>query len=338
MKLGLDSYTLRWQGWDARQLVEHCGAIGVDSVQLSGGRHFESLAPEHLLPIKRLGDELGVQIELGAGCIDKHSSAFNAARGTGEEWLTAVLKGAALVGSPSVHVVLGGPAERVGPVPLRQHMEECVRVAKAVAPVARDLGIKLAFENHGDLLAREMKWLVEEAGTDDVGCCLDTGNPVSAAEDPLLTVELLAPYTVTSHIRDNRVWPAPGGAMIQGVPMGQGSLDWPRMVGILREQAPDMVFSLEVLTGREPRLLPYFEPGSSFWEPYPDMLARDFARFVALAERGKPEPYEMVTGQGAPGWTRPEGENADALVAQQLRHWEESVRYCKEELGLGEKR
>jgi sugar phosphate isomerase/epimerase len=338
MKLGLDSYTLRWQGWDARQLVEHCGALGVDSVQLSGARHFASLAPEHLTPIRRLGDDLGVQIELGAGCIDRYSSAFDAARGTGEAWLTAVLNGAALVGSPSVHVTLGGAPERTGPVPLRQHMEECVRVAKAVGPLARDLGIKLAFENHGDLLARELKWLIEEAGPEYVGCCLDTGNPVSAAEDPQLTVELLAPYTVTSHIRDSRVWAAPGGAMVQGVPMGHGSHDWHAIVGILREQAPAMVFSLEVLTGREARLLPYLQPGSGFWDAYPEMPARDFARFVALAERGPPEPFPMVTAPAAPGWTNPEGEHADELVTQQLRHWEASVRYCKTELGIGEKR
>ena len=31
MRLGLDSYTLRWQGWDAIQLIEYCAALDLDA-------------------------------------------------------------------------------------------------------------------------------------------------------------------------------------------------------------------------------------------------------------------------------------------------------------------
>ena len=70
-----------------------------------------------------------------------------------------------------------------------------------------DSGLKIAIENHaGDMQARELKMLIEEAGKDFVGACLDSGNPLWTIEDPHLTLETLAPYVLTSHVRDTAVW------------------------------------------------------------------------------------------------------------------------------------
>ena len=336
MKLGLDSYTVRWQNWDAFQLIRYTAKLGMDAIQLSGRSHFPSLDKEGLLPAKRLADELGVMIEIGMGSVDKYSSAFRPEYGTAEEQLQDMLRAAIVVGSPSVHVMLGGVSERTGPVALEQHIAECVRVSRVVAPLARDLGVKLAFETHGDLLGREMAALVEAAGPDAVGVCLDTGNPVLAGEDPVVTTELLGRYTVTSHIRDSRVWAVPGGAMVQHVPMGQGYVDMRRIAAILQEQSPDAVFALEILTGRAPQFLPYLEPDSGFWDIYPNTLARDFSRFLVLAQNGLAEPLDQV--EAPPGTrTPPPGRLGEQLVAQQLRHLEESVQYCQDVLGLGER-
>ena len=340
MKLSLDWYTLRSQEWDAFQFIDYCATHEIDSVQLSARRHFRSLAEADLLPAKRYAGERGVQLEIGMGSVNKYASSFNPDHGPAEEQLAAVLRAAAFVGSPSVHVVLGGRAERTGPVPLEQQIAECGRAAKAVAPLARDLGVKLAFETHGDLLAREMVSLVEAAGPDYCGVCLDTGNPSMAAEDPVMTTELLARYTMTGHIRDSRVWATPGGAMVQHVPIGQGDVDMRRIAALLQEQAPaNAVFGLEILTGSPPRFLPYFDPQSDFWPPYPRMLAQDLARFHALALRGEPRPLEQVVAPRNPDGSpaAPPPELAEQLQAQQLRHLEESVRYCRDVLGLGER-
>ena len=50
-----------------------------------------------------------------------------------------------------------------------------------------------------------------------MGACLDTGNPMWVMEDPLLTLEVLGPYTVTTHIRDSVVFEHPRGAAAQWV-------------------------------------------------------------------------------------------------------------------------
>ena len=72
---------------------------------------------------------------------------------------------------------------------------------------ALDLGVKIALENHsGDMQAREVKTIIEEAGKDYVASCLDTGNPIWCVEDPFVTLETLAPYVVTTHVRDSAVF------------------------------------------------------------------------------------------------------------------------------------
>jgi hypothetical protein len=124
--------------------------------------------------------------------------------------------------------------------------------------------------------------------------------------------------------------------MVQHVPMGQGDVDFHRIVALLTEQSPKAIFSLETLTAHAPRPTPYFDADSGFWELYPAMLARDFARFVALAQRGEAAPFEQVLAP--PGsQTPPDGALGEELIAQQRRHFEESVRYCRDVLGLGER-
>ena len=121
--------------------------------------------------------------------------------------------------------------------------------------------------------------------------------------------------------------------MAQWVPLGQGNVDLVRIRDILAHQAPDVAFNLEIITCGEPTLIPYADPGSDFWRAYPDMLARDFARFVALAQSGRPEPLDQVTLPH--NMLAPAGALADQLKNQQRRHFEESVAYAHDVLGLG---
>ncbi|MGH2367592.1 MAG: sugar phosphate isomerase/epimerase family protein, partial [Chloroflexota bacterium] len=105
-------------------------------------------------------------------------------------------------------------------------------------------------------------------------------------------------------------------------------------VQLMAEHAPDAPLDLEIITGSGgPKHIPYLDPSSDYWKMYPDMAAPDFARFVALAQRGTPEPLHQITLARGPGVV-PD----DALRAQQRRHLEESVAYCKDVLGLGERR
>src|SRR6185503_18317276 len=188
---------------------------------------------------------------------------------------------------------LGAAADRQGPGGIERHMEATIAVFKSVRSEALDLGVKIALENHaGDMQAREVKTIIEEAGKDYVASCLDTGNPMWCAEDPFVSLETLAPYVVTTHVRDSAVFEHPRGAAAQWVALGDGSVDFVKFVAEFRRLCPKSSMQLEIITGRPPTILPYLE--ADFWKVFPKTPASEFARFVALAKKGHPFMGSMV--------------------------------------------
>jgi sugar phosphate isomerase/epimerase len=163
-------------------------------------------------------------------------------------------------------------------------MEETIAVFRSVRAEAMDSGVKIALENHGDMQARELRALIEEAGPDLVRVCLDTGNPVWVVEDPYLSLETLAPYVITTHVRDSVVWATPQGAAFQWVNLGDGCLDAPRFIAELRRLCPGVAVQLETISWRETTPLPYLE--ADFWKAFPKMPAWEFARFLSLVRQG----------------------------------------------------
>src|SRR5207244_12469783 len=110
-----------------------------------------------------------------------------------------------------------------------------------------------------EMQAREAQTIIEEAGKDCVGSCLDTGNPMWVAEDPFVTLEILGPYVVTTHVRDSAVFEVPRGAAAQWVALGDGSVDFKRFVEQYKKLCPQASMQLEIITGRKPEVLPYLE-------------------------------------------------------------------------------
>ncbi len=340
MRLGIDTFSVRFQGWDAFQTLDYAGRLGLDVVQFSTRENLASHDPGYLDEVKAHAVRLGVQVEIGMGSIDKHAQSFRPELGSGEQQLADMCRAAARLGSPLVRCFLGAQVDRQGTLSIQEHVDECVRTIQAVAPLAREHGLKIAVEDHGfgDLLAGELKELVERAGPDVAAVTLDTGNPVFAAEDPVYTAEVLAPYVATTHFRDTAIWEHPSGAEGQWTVLGQGNADLHGVLAVLAERCPqDVAVCLETITGIAPRVVPYLEADSDFWRMYPEMPARSLARFVGMARHGTERdlrPLEQLTG--AVGPTTPP-EQAKRLRAQQLAHFEASVRYGKETLGLGER-
>lgn len=335
MLLGIDSFSLRWQGWDAVRLMDYTASLGLDNIHFSERANLASLETSYLQSVRRHADTLGLRIEIGMRSFDRFSGTFDAALGPGEEQLATMLRAAEVLGSPVVRCFLGMQADRLGDVPFERHIAEAVRTLRAAAPFAEDLGIAIAVENHGgvDLLAHELRDLIEAVGSNFVRVCLDTGNPPYAAEDAVLAAEILAPYVVTTHLRDTKIWASDDGAMVQWAPLGEGNVDLKRIVETVGRHAPNSAIDLEIITGVAPKEIPYFDPESDFWRMYPGVRAPDFARFVAVAQRGMPEPLNQLCLE--PGTWAPPPDQLDAFRAQQRDHLERSVTYCRNLPGLG---
>ena len=107
MKLGIDSFSLRWQGWDAFQILDYAARLGLDNVHFSERRHLATLDTDYLTSLKRRAAELDLTIEIGMLSFDKFAAAFDAELGSGEQQLIDMARAAAIVGSPIVRCVLG---------------------------------------------------------------------------------------------------------------------------------------------------------------------------------------------------------------------------------------
>lgn len=334
MRLGIDSFSVRWQGWDAYQILDYAARLELDNVHFSERAHLGGLDSAELVKIRDYARQRNLTLEVGMRSFNQLSSTFDPSLGTGEQQLLDMIDVALTVDSPIVRCFVGMQGDRAGPHSVGQLIAETVRTLATVAPRAEAAGVIIAVENHGgvDLLAAELRDIIETVGSSHVGVCLDTGNPVYAAEDAVYATEVLAPYTVSTHLRDTLAWLTPTGAMVQWAPAGRGNVDLQRIVEILAETVPDVPIDLEVITGVSPREIPYLDNGSEFWTMYPDMKANAFARFLAFAKRGKPQPLDQLVL--APGVGQPPDNRLEDFRKQQMRHFEESVTYCRDVLSI----
>ena len=331
IRLGYDTYSLRAWRWKAMEHLEFCAAQKLDTIQISSLNDFESLEPAQLEKVRRRAAELGVTIDAGTGCICPSAKAYRASLGDPSEHLGKALRVAKAVGASSVRCYLGDLADRLGPVPIEKHIENTVKVFRGARSVALETGVKIAVENHsGDLQAWELKMLIEEAGKDYVGACLDTGNPIWCAEHPEVTMEVLAPLTVTTHIRDTALFQHERGCAAHWTAVGEGSVDFARIVALHRERCPQASMQLEIITGRPPRIVPFLE--DEFWKAFPKARAGEFARFVELVKKGRPLMKPMIIAD-VPGERPPA--YAEALKVQQRLDLERSLEYCRKSLDTG---
>jgi sugar phosphate isomerase/epimerase len=162
--------------------------------------------------------------------------------------------------------------------------------------------------------ARELKALVEAAGPDFVGVCIDSGNPVWTIEDPHLTLETLAPYVLTSHMRDSALWRTPEGVAVRWTRMGEGNVGIEDYIRKYIEMCPGKAVSLEIIVTAQPRLFNYASP--QFWDLYRNQPAWEFARFLALADKGSPV-------------VEPAADPAVAAAARSVANLEESIRWTR---------
>jgi sugar phosphate isomerase/epimerase len=327
IRLGFDTFSIRDFHWKDIQYLDYAASLKLDTVQLSSLGDYESLEPAHLQRVKDHARRLGIAIDAGIGCICDVSKSWDPKEGNPTAYLRKGLGVAQAVGARAMRCNMGSREDRAN---LERCMEATVKALQSVRSQALDLGIRIAVENHaGDMQAREAKMLIEEAGKDFVASCLDSGNPLWAVEDPLLTLETLGPYVVTTHIRDSAVFEHPRGAAVQWVSLGDGSVDLGRFVELYQRLCPKASMQLEIITGIPPDILPYLEP--EFWKAFPATPASEFARFLNLAKNGHPYIGPMVIA----GWGKQPPAIAAAMKEQQRVDLERSLDYAKKVLGVG---
>lgn len=314
IQLGIDLFSVRSQGWTAFEHLDYAAKFGAKVVHFSEIRFLGSLEDDHVKKVAAQAKSQGITLEIGMRSVCPTSTLFDPKQGTAEEQLKRVIRAAHLADSRLVRCFLGSMADRSTTVPLEGHIENTAKTLRACRTYAQDHNIKIAVENHaGDMQARELKSLIELAGKDFVGAVIDSGNPVWALEDPHLTLEILAPYILTSHVRDSYLWKTPEGIAVQWTRMGEGNVDISGWVKSYRELCPGKALSMEIIvTGA--RMFQVFD--RKFWDAYRNTPAWEFSRYLSLAEKGSPR-------------TDPPKLEKEATLSKERRDLELSIEFTK---------
>ena len=326
IKLGIDNFAVRAMNWKAPQLIDYAASLKVDSLLISDLNALEKLDDGYLKKLRSKASDQGLDLQAGTWSICPTSTTFKKDWGTAEEHLAVGIRVAAALGSPVIRVILGRGDDRLTDGGIEARIADTVKVCKALRSRAMDAGVKIAVENHaGDMQSWELVTLIEEAGRDYVGANMDSGNAVWALEHPLTNLETLGPYVLTTSLRDSAVWESAEGATVQWTAMGNGDVDLKTYFARFAELCPHAPVHIETISGFN-REMAYLKP--EFWKAWPKARASDFAGFLALAKKGKPrDAYRL-----------PDGPDRSAAEQEyQKRELESSIRYCREELGLGVK-
>jgi sugar phosphate isomerase/epimerase len=317
IKLGMDNFAVRALGLKGRALVDYAANLKLDTLFITDLPALGSLELTAAADLRAYARDKGIELLLGSWSICPTSVKFNRTWGTAEEHLALGLRLAKALGSPVFRVVLGAREDRKTPGGIEARIEDTIKVLKSQRSLAQDSGVKVAIENHaGDLTATELVSLIAGAGQDWVGANMDNGNAVWTLEDPLDSLEKLGPYALTTSLRDSAIWETPKGASVQWTAFGEGGcVDLKAYFARFAQLCPGVAVNVETIGGFAIEF-PYLEAG--FWEAFPKKPAAEFAKFLALAKRGKPVPKESLSDR-----ERQEGELT------------RSLRYLREEIGLG---
>ena len=324
LKLGLDHFGIRAFGWKAGQLIDYAASQQLDGIFLSELNVLESRDDAYLKGLRAQADKAGLTVYLGMNSVCPSSAAFDAKGGSAEDQLKDGIRMAKTIGSPVVRCYLGTQADRSTQGGIETHMKNLTQVFKTVRPAAQAAGIKISVENHaGDMQAWELASLVEASGPDVVGVNLDPGNAAWTLEDPVASLEILAPYVNCTSIRDSAIWEADGGIVVEWVAMGDGDVDYKKWTDIFADKVKNVPVFLETFAGLRRPFNYLSDP--NFFKVWPKMRAQDLAKFIAVAKRGKPREALPAIARG----------DTAAEQTRQKQTLEKSIGYCRTALGMG---
>lgn len=191
----------------------------------------------------------------------------------------------------------------------------------AIKPVVERYPIRVGIENHKDYTAGELAALLTSLDSPKIGACVDFGNNISLLEAPLDTIRTLAPFAVTTHLKDMAVRPSADGFELSEVPLGEGLVPLAEAVALVRAARPDARLTLEMIT-RDPLSVPYRT--DKYWIAVPRPSAEALARFERdILGKAWKEPLPHISQLSPAAQVEAEDENV-----------RRSVKYAREVLKL----
>jgi sugar phosphate isomerase/epimerase len=279
MGIAMTSFMTGLQPRDAYQSLELCHSFGAAGVQL--------FALNGDLPkLKARAEELGMFLEVMVPLPkdgQQDIAAFEKTLQDAKAVSAACLRAASL------------PTRRYETFATLNEYAEWVKrsdaALDAVVPLLDKYKIRLGLENHKDRTVDELVAVLKRYSSQYLGSCLDFGNNIALLDDPMDAIQKLAPYVVTTHLKDVGVEPYGDGFLLSELPLGDGFLDLSSIVSLIRAANPIAHFMLEMIT-RDPLKVPCLT--DKYWATFPERnglyLARTLKLVAEKTDRSKPLP------------------------------------------------
>jgi len=188
-------------------------------------------------------------------------------------------------------------------------------------PMLKQHKLTIGIENHKEWLVDELAEMLKKTGSPYLGACVDFGNNLALLEDSLQVAEKLAPYAVTTHLKDMAVAPSEEGFLLSEVPLGQGITPLAKIMEVLRRSRPDIRFCLEMIT-RDPLKVPYLD--EKYWASYEKRDTAKLEKFkTSVLSKAWTKPLPKISGMSSQRMLAVEDDNIRRCVA-----------YAKRTLGL----
>ncbi|MFN0169692.1 MAG: sugar phosphate isomerase/epimerase family protein [Bryobacteraceae bacterium] len=294
MGIASTSYMTGWKPRDTIEFLDRCHHLGAGGIQAS----LSSMEAAYLRRLRARLDQNGMYFEVMASLPKNDVAAFEGA-----------LQAAKAAGASCVRTAcLGGRRYETFATldEWRAFVAESKKSLRLAVPLAERHRLPLAVENHKDWTAEEFVPLLREYSSEYLGVCLDTGNNLSLLDDPMEVVEALAPYAMSTHVKDMGVSADRDGFLLSEVPFGEGFLDLARMIQTIRGKRPKTRMTLEMIT-RNPLRIPCLT--EKYWATFPERNGRYLARVLRLvSERGAAQ-LPRIDGLDSQGVLRIEEQN-----------------------------
>jgi sugar phosphate isomerase/epimerase len=301
MGIATTSYMTFGKPRDTLAFLEHCHSLGAAGIQSA----LTSTDPAYLKNLRAKADQYGMYLETMVGLprkgdVETFQRGVQAAKDAGA---LCIRTGA----------LSGRRYETFATLPdWQMFVADSIAGIKQAVPVVEKIKIPIGIENHKDWTLDEMVPLLKSHSSEYVGVCLDFGNNISLLDDPMEVVQTLAPYAVSTHLKDMGVDNYTDGFLLSELPLGEGFLDLKAMCAAVRKARPKTRFTLEMIT-RNALEVPCLT--DKYWTTFPDRNGRYLSRTLKLVQK------ESVRLQALP---RVDGLSREA----QLRLEEENVKHC----------
>jgi sugar phosphate isomerase/epimerase len=245
MILGLGSYTFGWavgvpghapaHSLDEHGLLDKCREHGIKLLQIGDNLPLHKFDETRLNRLAERAASDGVQLEVGA-------------RGLTLGNVEAYAAIARRLGAKLVRFVIDDADYHPTPAAVSIVLRQCVPLLA---------GLRLGIENHDRFTAATLREMIESAGSNRMGVCLDTANSVGAGEGLDSVLRELGPLTLNLHIKDFTITRVPHlmGFTVEGRPAGGGMLDVPRLLQFLAPFDRCETAALELWTPPETNLM-----------------------------------------------------------------------------------